>query len=92
MKILQEWKNALKVPLKFNFSILFLIGLLIYSFGITNGLLYSFILIGSILFHEYSHIWIAQRCGAEARYVTVMMFDAAAMMDPPPLLIILNES
>lgn len=85
MKLLNQFRNALRTPLKFHWTSLILLFLLISLVGITKGIILGVILLGSLLFHEYSHVWMAHRQGIGVSQVIVHGFGAAALMIRVPL-------
>lgn len=86
MKFLEEVKRAIKVPLRFHWSFVILPLLFIYLSGFINGLIFCAILTASILFHEYAHVWMAQRQGVYTSKVVLMGFGAAAMVNQDDLI------
>lgn len=82
MKIFKEWKKAFSIPLTIHWSIVILLSLFIMTYGLFFGSIYCFLIIGSILIHEYAHVWIAQRGGAKVTKVVIMALGAAAMIEP----------
>lgn len=76
-------KNAISVPLKFHWSVLILPLLLIFYNGVAYGIPLFILIFGSLLFHEYAHVWMAQRSGLYVPYVITHGFGAAAMVHEP---------
>lgn len=70
----------LGVPLRFHWSLLFLLGLFVMQMGVL-GFMFFTLLSFSILFHEYSHIWIAKKCGLTCKEVIYFGLGAGAMME-----------
>jgi Zn-dependent protease len=81
--LISSVKNAVSVPLKFHWSVLILPFLLIFYNGVAMGIPLFILLFGSLLFHEYSHVWMAQRQGLYVPYVITHGFGAAAMIHEP---------
>ena len=79
-------KKTLSVPLKFDFSVLILLGLFLYTYGI-RGLLYFLIVEVSILFHEYSHVYAAIKNNVPVQYVKTFLFGAGAFMESNSILL-----
>ena len=72
------------VPLKFNWSILILLGLLAYQGGIVLGSLCFTLLVISTLFHEYSHVWMGLKLGYRPKMVIFFALGAAALFENMP--------
>jgi Zn-dependent protease len=82
MSFLEEIKRAVKVPLKMHWSFIILPLLFIWVMGFVPGLIACAILTVSILFHEYAHVWMAQRQFVRVAKVILLGFGAGAMLDP----------
>lgn len=80
MKNIKSSFAPLGVPLEFNWSIFILLGLLVMSFQM-NGFALFGILLSSLIAHEYSHVWMAQRVGLYVHRVLITMFGGAAFID-----------
>jgi Zn-dependent protease len=77
--LINSIKRAIKVPLKFHWSVLILPFLLFFYNGILGVPLFL-MLFGSLLFHEYSHVMMAQHKGYYVPYVLAHGFGAMAMV------------
>lgn len=84
MKLLKEFKRALSVPLRIHWSAALLPILLVIYNG-PMGLAYAVLLLASLLFHEYAHVWMAQRNGIPVSQVIMFALGAAALLDDPQL-------
>lgn len=73
--------KALKVPLKWHWSTILLPAILWYTNGILTGTVCFIIILLSLLFHEYCHVWMAIRQNMECHRVEVFALGAAAMVD-----------
>jgi len=86
MKILNEIKRTLRVPLRIHWSAIVLPLLFIWQLGIYQGLLGFAIILISLLFHEYAHIWMALRQNVRVSHAILLAVGAAAMLDPNDLI------
>ena len=77
--MISSFKEAVTVPLKFHWSVLILPLLILYHYGLF-GIPLFLMLFGSLLFHEYAHVWMAQKQGLYVPYVITHGFGAAAMI------------
>jgi len=77
--LLSSIKETVSVPLKFHWSVLLLPALLIFYNGAFGIVLFA-MLFSSLLFHEYAHVWMAQRQKLYVPYVITHGFGAAAMI------------
>lgn len=80
--MLKSIKKAFKVPLVFHWSALILLALFLLSYGWFFGIIYYLIITGSVILHEYGHVWAAHRCNAVVKKVIIMALGAGAMIEP----------
>jgi Zn-dependent protease len=73
-------KQAVKVPLNLHWSVLILPMLLLFYNG-AMGIPLFILLFGSLLVHEYAHVWMGIRQGYYVPYVITHGFGAAAMIN-----------
>lgn len=53
-------------------------------FGMLAGLMFSVLLFGSVLLHEFAHGWMAQRHGIATTEVTLLPVGGLAKLEPAP--------
>jgi Zn-dependent protease len=82
---MENIKKALKVPLKFHWSVLLLFGLFVYQSKIM-GIFYCALILLSVIVHEYSHVWMCVRQKMKARSVTLNMLGGMASIDSDELM------
>jgi Zn-dependent protease len=80
--LINSISETVKVPLRFHWSVLILPVLLVLSKGIL-GIPIFIMVFASLLFHEYSHVWAAQKQGLFVPYVITHGLGAAAMINMP---------
>lgn len=78
--LISSLREAIRVPLRFHWSVLVLPTLLIIVNGVL-GIPLFIIIFASLLFHEYSHVWMSQRQGVYISHVITHGFGAAAMIE-----------
>lgn len=78
------WKKITKVPLQFHWSALLLLFLFLYQVGLL-GIVYYAILMFSLLFHEYSHVYAALKENLPVEKVVVFALGAGAYIDSKEL-------
>lgn len=66
------------VPLRFHWSTIALPIVLSLVYGIGTGLLLTVLFLFSAIFHEYGHVWVAQRCDAKAKSVRIFALGGVA--------------
>ena len=76
-EMLKNIKEVFCVPLRFHWSVLLLPALLLLYNGI-SGIPLSIMIFVSLLFHEYSHVFIAQKEGLYVSHIITHGFGAAA--------------
>lgn len=80
MSIKEEVKKTLNVPLNFHWSVLLLPALMFFSIGWPTFIFFPLLII-SLLFHEYAHVWMAIRSNIRAFRVEVIALGAMAVID-----------
>ena len=93
-----EFVNTIKTPLKFHWSMFLLLPFFIWQgidYGISGawwqdaliGIWYYVVIFGSVLFHEYFHIWEARSQGVYVMDIKLMILGGMARIDGERLLL-----
>ncbi len=71
-------KQCYKVPLQFHWSLIILLVFIISRLGFLSGIVACFVLISSLLLHEYAHVFAAIKQNFKPAYIKLFGFGAAA--------------
>ena len=72
------------IPIKIHISLLLIVLVLVYRFGLIVGVLLELGLVVSIVLHELGHSLVAIRKGCRVRAITLMCVGGAAQMEKIP--------
>lgn len=72
------------IPIRLHLSLVLLLPLLVWDFGLVGGLVYGAALLGSIVLHELGHSVVAIRKGCRVRQILLLPIGGAAQMDSIP--------
>jgi len=84
-RLISSIKEAIKVPLRFHWTVAILPLMLIYLNGVAVGIPLFIILFGSLLLHEYGHVWMAHQHNMYVSHTLAHGFGAMAMVHDPDL-------
>jgi len=73
--------TILNIPIKFHYSMLFLIALVVFQAGVVSGLIISTIVYLTILMHELAHIKTAEQYGMLTSNITLHGLGGVANID-----------
>jgi Zn-dependent protease len=84
MRASYKLAEVMGIPIRLHVSAFILVGLVMLSFGMFQGLLFGAALLLSIVAHELAHSFVALRFGCRVREITLMCFGGAAQMTTVP--------